>query len=70
MLATIMTATHIASNVDWSLEFDFRVMDPIRKATGQKTNAQLAAECLDDLVDLDVIAHRITALDNLNAKWH
>lgn len=69
MLATIMTASHIAKNVDWSLEFDFRVMDPIRKMTGQKTNAQLAAECLETLVDFDIIEERIRDQEEFARRW-
>lgn len=50
MIATALTAVTLASNTNWN-----PVVDAARRLTGQKTIAQNAAECLDELVDFGVI---------------
>lgn len=55
MFATIMTTAHMASKVNWNVVYDTTVVDTARRLAGQKTIAQNAAQCLDELVDLDVI---------------
>ena len=56
-------------SVNFGPEFQFQIVDPIAKLVGEKTTAELAAQALDQLVDLDVIAERIADLEEMNKKW-
>lgn len=67
MFTAVMTAAHAASKVNWNVVYDTAVVDSARRLAGQKTIAQNAAECLDALVDLDVIDHCLAEHDEFQA---
>lgn len=67
MFATVMTAAHAASKVNWNVVYDTTVVDTARRLAGQKTIAQNAAECLDTLVDPEVIEQYMREHDEFQA---
>lgn len=53
------------TSINWALRFNTEVLEPARKLAGLKTQAQMAAEAIEDLLDDTLIERGMRELDDM-----